>query len=73
MFHVEVNEEEGFIRIARHSREVLYWEMTEWEEDPEVIFKITEYITLALTQPNYFNTLLISLGKVKPYEEKNSS
>jgi hypothetical protein len=74
MFHVEINkEEQGFIRIARHSREIMYWELSEWEADPELVFKIAEYIKLALTDPVYFNTMLIQMGKTKPYDKKNPS
>lgn len=64
-YHVEVNREEGFIRIARHSREMLYWEITEWEEDPDVAFVIAEAISTALTNPEEMDTKLAAMGKIQ--------
>lgn len=57
-YHIEINKDKGYVRIARHSREVLYWEHTEWEENPELVFTITNAINLALTDPNKMDKVL---------------
>lgn len=63
-YHVEVNRDHGFIRIARHSREMLYWQDTEWLDDPDLIFTIVEAINLALTDPTKMDTCLRAMGKL---------
>ena len=67
MYHVEINQEEGYIQIARHSRVVLYWEHTELE-DSEVVFAIANAINLALTNPVEMDKKLIKLGVIKNHD-----
>jgi hypothetical protein len=62
-YHVEVNEEDGFVRIAWHSREMLYWDASEWQEDPDVVFAVARAITLALSAPEAMDRMLQRLGK----------
>lgn len=50
-YRVEVNKEEGFIRIFRNDNEILYWDELEWVEDEEVPYAIANAIYLAFTNP----------------------
>jgi hypothetical protein len=63
-YHVEVNQEEGFIRIARHSREMLYWDQGEWEGDSEVYFTIMTAVVMALSDPEAMDGKLRTMGKL---------
>lgn len=63
-YKVEINPDEGFIKISRNSREMLYWQDTEWQESPDLIYTITEAIHLALTNPKQMDLTLSQMGKL---------
>lgn len=64
-YQVEISEEEGFIRILRKGKEMVYWDQLEWEEDSSVMFPITRAIQAALTDPEQMDRILRQMGKIK--------
>ncbi len=64
-YWVESNKDEGFIRINRHSREMLYWDAVEWEEDPTLIHTIVQAIDLALRYPAEMDTKMREMKKLE--------
>ena len=68
MYQVDISAEEGSISILKkvngNWEEVVYWECTEWEDDPEVVFNIVEAIRTALTDPVKMNKILKKMGRM---------
>lgn len=52
------------ITIRYDGREVLYWTMDEWIEDPSVALAAAEAIRMAYAQPGALFEKLKKLGKV---------
>jgi hypothetical protein len=55
---ISIYRHESVTAVQRHGKEVLYWDHTEWEEDPDLIFTIVEAVRIALKQPDEMDAKL---------------
>jgi hypothetical protein len=59
-YTVEVNPEQGFVRIDRNGSEKLYWESTEFR-DEHALFAAFNAVKMALTKPSEMDKALVKL------------
>lgn len=55
----------NFIRIMLHGDEVVRWYYGEWKEDPYLVFKIVEAVTVAAFAPEMLISTLKTMGYYK--------
>jgi hypothetical protein len=48
--------------------EYIYWDQTEWEEDPSIVPNIVNAVSLALEDPNRFTSMFHTFIKPKLQE-----
>lgn len=63
-FKVRVHSFDDSIEILYMDRQVLYWDVQEWINEPGLVFAIAEACRLAYEDPNELYDRLVLLGKV---------
>jgi hypothetical protein len=66
LYGVEIDPEVGFVRISRNGKEMLYWDVAEFEEDSQAAFAAFNAVHLALTDPEGMDGKLRMMGKLEP-------
>jgi hypothetical protein len=61
-FSARINEDS--VSIHYDGKEVLYWDIQEWIEDPKLALTIMDVIRKAYEQPHVLYDQLIELGKL---------
>jgi hypothetical protein len=62
-YSVEINPEQGFVRIDRNGSEKLYWESTEFR-DEHALFAAFNAVKMALTKPSEMDKALVKLKRL---------
>jgi hypothetical protein len=62
-FWIDVTDEG--VSMQYHSRQVLFWNYTEWEEDPDVVLTIANACRMALEEPGQLLDYLRNRGLIR--------
>lgn len=54
--------DENFVQILRGKREVLYWDIQEWIDEPDLVIAIANAVALAMKDPEMMDIKLKELG-----------
>lgn len=52
------------LRVGAKTKEMVSWDIKEWEEDPTLVFNIADAIQMALLEPERADDLYRRLGKL---------
>ena len=55
-----------YIQITEGKKEVAYWDIQEWIDEPEIVFSIANAVKLALTDPEKLKELIDYNSKKAP-------
>ncbi len=56
---------EDFIQIVRGKKEVLYWDVQEWIDEPELVITIINAVAMAIGDPEMMDIKLKEMGILK--------